>query len=295
MRQAGVTAGRLPNLLVIGAQKAGTTWLHRRLAEHPSIFMSRRKELNLFGDRLWDQRLDEYRTHFPPAIGKLFYGESTPGYFWAQDPASPWSRHYLNGNPDIPGSVLRTLGAETRLVISLRHPVERAVSAFFHHFRRGRAGAEDRLSVFGARVGVVAMGFYARHWQAWTAQFGEDAPIVVLFDRIARDPAGVMDHVLRRLALAPVAPPRAEAEHAGFVMRVKDGALGIDPHLPANQALAARWGCEIAQAPRVTAEELALLHDLYREDIAFCQARWCDAAGVDWTRPRGLEDLLTAV
>jgi hypothetical protein len=40
---------RLPNLLVIGAQKCGTTWLYERLRRHPDIFLSKTKELSFFG------------------------------------------------------------------------------------------------------------------------------------------------------------------------------------------------------------------------------------------------------
>lgn len=285
--------GRLPNLLVIGAQKAGTTWLHKRLAEHPAILMSRKKEVNLFGDPRFEARLDEYRANFPTTPGKVFYGESTPGYFWTPDAEARWSDRFLNGNRDIAGSVLRVLGAETRLLVSLRHPVPRAVSALFHHFRRGRTTPGARLMEFGRQFGIIDIGFYARHWRVWADTFGEDAPIVVLFDHIARDPVGTLAAVLERLGLEPAGPASPEADHAGFRMRIRDAVLEIDPEVEGNRALAARWGCDLDAAPKVHAEDLAALHDVYRDDIAFCQARWCDAVGVDWTAPRRLEDLLT--
>jgi hypothetical protein len=286
-------AGQLPNLLVIGAQKAGTTWLHKRLAEHPAILMSRKKELNFFGDPMHAEKLAEYRASFPLMPGKRFYGESTPGYFWTHDPGSTWCDRFLNGNRDIAGSVLRLLGPETRLVVSLRHPVDRAVSALFHHFRRGRLGAGARLGEVGRQFGIVDIGFYARHWRVWTGLFGEAAPIVVLFDLIAREPDRTMAHLLGRLGLVPAGATSAEPDHAGFRMRIQGGALEIDPQDAQNRVLAARWGCDIAAAPRVEAEDVVLLDRVFRDDIRFCQARWCDAAGVDWTAARRLEDLLT--
>ena len=291
---ASAPAGtRLPNLLVIGAQKAGTTWLHRRLAEHPAVLMSRRKELNLFGRGRYEAQLDEYRENFPLTAGKLYYGESTPGYFWTHDPHSPWCAKFLNGNRDIPGSVLRTLGPETRLVVSLRHPVERAVSALFHHFCRGRIQAGDRLPEIGRCFGIVDIGFYARHWRAWAAAFGEAAPIVLMLDTIARDPDAAMAMVLTRLGLPPAGASSPEADHVGFRMRIRGETLEIDPDDPQNRGLVARWGCDITTAPRVHAEDLARLDEIFAEDIAFCQSRWGDAAGVDWTAPRRLEDLLS--
>jgi hypothetical protein len=50
----------LPNLIIIGAAKAGTTALHSYLGEHPEIFMSRQKELQLFQRDDWRQQLPWY-------------------------------------------------------------------------------------------------------------------------------------------------------------------------------------------------------------------------------------------
>lgn len=282
---------RLPNLLIIGAQKAGTTWLHWRLAKHPAILMSRNKELNFFGKRNYESQIEEYKSSFPVTSGKKFYGESTPGYFWTHDPDSHWRDSYPNGNHDIPSSVRDVLGQDTKLILSIRHPVDRAVSALFHHFRQGRTVPGDRLTTIGSRHGIIDIGFYARHWRNWANVFGEDAPIVIMFDRIASDPSGVMDTVLRRLGLGPGRPPSPEPDHVGFSMRVHAGELEIDPENESNIALAARRGCNIAAAPRVSEADIAILNATFREDIAFCQARWGDAAGVDWKTPRRLADL----
>ena len=56
---------RLPNLIVIGAQKCGTTSLHYYLGVHPDIFMSREKELRYFVEEFnWGKGIDWYRSHF---------------------------------------------------------------------------------------------------------------------------------------------------------------------------------------------------------------------------------------
>src|SRR5205823_11980303 len=70
--------GHLPNLLIIGAAKAGTTSLHRYLDLHPSIFMSRSKELQLFNQDDWRERRDWYRAQFPTAAPVR--GESSGAY-----------------------------------------------------------------------------------------------------------------------------------------------------------------------------------------------------------------------
>jgi hypothetical protein len=284
---------RLPNLLVIGAQKAGTTWLHSRLAAHPEVQMSRKKELNFFADRNYCARLNEYRAQFPTQAGKRFYGESTPGYFWTHDPASPWCAAYSLGNRDIAGSVFRTLGAETRLIVSLRHPVERAISAFYHHFRRGRLGADARLGKLGATLGIVDIGLYTRHHAAWEAVFGVGSLVTVLFDSIVAEPDGVLRRIYSALELnCPDTLPEPRAEHVGFQLRLRDDIIELDPQTTANSALLGRWGRAAEEAPKVHAEDIAALLQIYRDEIAACQRLFCEQDGVDWTSRTRIEDFL---
>src|SRR3954453_13232385 len=76
---AGAGVGALPNLVVVGAQKCGTSGLHYYLGLHPEISMSRPKELNFFiEERNFSRGVDWYRRHFGPAarVG----GESSPKY-----------------------------------------------------------------------------------------------------------------------------------------------------------------------------------------------------------------------
>src|SRR5689334_25243197 len=69
----------LPNLLVIGAAKAGTTSLHSYLSLHPEIFMSQRKELNFFDDRSrWNKGVEWYKSNFNDEF--RVNGETSPQY-----------------------------------------------------------------------------------------------------------------------------------------------------------------------------------------------------------------------
>ncbi len=69
----------LPNLIVIGAQKCGTTSLHDYLGRHPEIRMSAEKELNFFQlERNWHRGVHWYEKQFPG--GTAIRGETSPGY-----------------------------------------------------------------------------------------------------------------------------------------------------------------------------------------------------------------------
>lgn len=136
--------GALPNLIVIGAMKCGTTALHRYLGLHPGIFMSSPKELNFFfGPEAapeedggwhrgnWHRGAGWYASRFDPAAPVR--GESSPGY------TSP-------DHPEAAERMARLL-PEARLVYLVRDPVERAVSQYLHHRAEGteRRGMREAL------------------------------------------------------------------------------------------------------------------------------------------------------
>jgi hypothetical protein len=142
--------GALPNLVIIGAMKCGTTSLHHYLDLHPSIAMSRPKELNFFfgpADTDCEQGPDQrpgwargnwhrgpawYAARFDPSAAVR--GEASPGYTSPSHPAVAERMARL-----VPGA---------RLVYAVRNPIERAVSQYEHHRRQGtetRALAEALL------------------------------------------------------------------------------------------------------------------------------------------------------
>jgi len=105
----------LPNLIVIGAAKSGTTSLHRYLAVHPEIQMSAVKELRFFQDPRALERRDEYARFFDGRAAVR--GEATPAYTY----------HPLI--PDVPERIRATV-PDARLIYVVRDPVERAIAAY---------------------------------------------------------------------------------------------------------------------------------------------------------------------
>jgi len=106
----------LPNLIVIGAARCGTTSLHRYLNLHPQIFMSVEKELNFFiAERNWDRGLAWYQSQFPEPADVL--GESSPGY----------SRHPTLGDV---AERMASIVPDAKLIYLVRDPVKRTVSDY---------------------------------------------------------------------------------------------------------------------------------------------------------------------
>lgn len=108
------------NLFVIGAKKAGTTWLYHLLDGHPQIFMCAEKELYYFGRR-YPAGLDAYHEHFPFHEAFRYYGEATPEYF------------RLDGVEE----ELAQYNADARLLAVVRDPIVRLRSEFTYQKQLG--------------------------------------------------------------------------------------------------------------------------------------------------------------
>jgi hypothetical protein len=119
----------LPDFLIIGVQKGGTTSLYAYLEQHPQILPSYRKEIEFFdgGKHDYDQFQNGerwYRAHFPLKMmmrpGKKTF-EASPSYIF--NPQAPERIHEMLPN--------------VKLILLLRNPTERAVSHYFHMKRQG--------------------------------------------------------------------------------------------------------------------------------------------------------------
>jgi hypothetical protein len=114
---------RLPDFLICGAQKAGTTALTFYLRNHPGIFIPWKKELHFFdADFNFNKGLDFYTRQFAGASQAQVTGEGTPIYM------------YLN---KIPGRIAPALPG-IKLIFILRNPVDRAWSHYWDSVKRGK-------------------------------------------------------------------------------------------------------------------------------------------------------------
>jgi hypothetical protein len=129
--QAAWRSRALPDFIIIGAQKSGTTSLYRYLCQHPQIVPSVKKEVHFFDGGIdpsvdnFEKGLPWYSTHFPSrknlnADQKTF--EATPSYLF---------------NPIAPKRIYDLI-PQVKLVALLRNPTERAISHYFHEKRKGR-------------------------------------------------------------------------------------------------------------------------------------------------------------
>ena len=157
-----------PTFLIIGAQKCGTTWLHQHLRQHPDIFMPAEKDLEFFSyhDHPASPGFASYLDHFSGAAEAIAIGEATASYFWTNT-NSRWSALPEGFQTDIPATVHRNLGEELKLIVTLRNPVKRVVSAYLHYLAMGEIDPQTDFEQALTYGGIVDMGFYARHLRNW--------------------------------------------------------------------------------------------------------------------------------
>ncbi len=203
---------RLPSVLIIGAQKGGTTSLFNYLVRHPDVLPPFGKEIHYF-DLHYARGVQWYRGRFP-------YGYRLRGGVLTLD-ASP----YYLVHPHAPERAARLL-PDTKLIALLRNPVDRAFSHYQHEVRGGRetlsfgeaiekeperlAGEEERLradpgyySFNHHRHSYTRRGHYVEQLRHWVEHFPRSRLLVLQSERLFRDPAAATGAVQEFLGLRP--------------------------------------------------------------------------------------------
>jgi hypothetical protein len=209
--RATASARPLPDFLIIGAQKAGTTALYAYLRRHPAITGPSWKEVSYF-DRHYERGEAWYRGNFPNRVrarGKLV-GEASPSYIF--HPLGP--------------ERVKALVPEARLVALVRNPVERALSHYHHEVALGREplsfedaldaeeerlrGEEERLAADSSYFSrpwwshaYKARGRYAEQLERWLAVFPRERLLILPSEDLGGEPERTHARVLDFLGAAP--------------------------------------------------------------------------------------------
>lgn len=190
-------AGRLPDFVVIGAMKSGTSSLYQWLGRQPELAVSRVKEPHFFSrDEAWERGLDWYRQLFPETPGTLT-GEASTTYT----------------NPDhclAAAARMAKVIPEAKLVYLLRHPLERMRSHYRHAVLRGeeRRPLEQILDDPGNRY--LRRSLYHRCVAPYLDAFDRSQICVVRFDDLVSEGYPAWLAVLEHLGL-PARPCPTEA------------------------------------------------------------------------------------
>ncbi len=197
-----------PNFIIIGAQKSATSWLHSMLSQHPDVYMPRKKEMEVFSYvRTWEEWSEQYlltlAEHFSGVASEKAIGEATPSYFWNSSDYPEWLVKPKYFNTAIPETVYKVLGPDTKLILSLRDPVDRAISAYFNHLAEGLISPKESLLEPGNGLGIVHMGFYHAHLVEWLRYFKRENILVLIYEDLRDNPSSTLDKVYEFLDIRP--------------------------------------------------------------------------------------------
>lgn len=180
----------LPNFLFVGADKAGSSWLHAVLATHPAIFLAPEKDLYYF-DRYFDRGVTWYARHFAAATPHhVVIGEICHDYLYSPDAAT----RIAHSLPDV------------KVLACLRDPVSRAVSSYLNMRRHGWV-TTDLLTALDEHPHLIDHGRYGTHLARFAACLPRERIHLSFFDELQRDPQAFLDDILAWLEV-----PRLELD-----------------------------------------------------------------------------------
>ena len=190
----------MPDFLIIGAKKCGTTFLYDLLSRHPYVEPAAKKELHYFDILYKEEGIDWYRRCFPRPKWKdgrrIITGEATP---------------YL-GNPRTPERVAQVL-PQARLITLLRDPIQRAYSDYQQVRRKGREplAFEEAIEAEKRQTrsirGYLSRDVYVDYLLWWSSFFAEDQMLVLKSEDFFERTQETLERALDFLDL-----PRWEAE-----------------------------------------------------------------------------------
>lgn len=158
-----------PTFLIIGAQKAATTWLSDILRQHPQVCMPKEKELHFFNKTYnYEKGLAWYERQFSGCSDKKAYGEATPNYLWTNPcPEEIKASRRIRNIPEKVNSAY----PDIKLIVTLRDPIDRAISAYRTHIRAGRVSPWQSIIDVAHQYGIVTMGDYETQILHWFEYF----------------------------------------------------------------------------------------------------------------------------
>jgi hypothetical protein len=172
------------NFLVVGCQRCGTTWLDAALREHPQVFLPATKQSYYFdrhldkGDAWWLERFaDSGPDHI--AVGEVATGYTLP--------------HAI--------PPMATLVPHAKLVMTMRHPVERAFS--FFQSRRAEQGWSSFEQAMEADPEIIARGKYIDQIEQLLTHYPREQVLLLLYDDFAGDNAAFLRSVLTFIGVDP--------------------------------------------------------------------------------------------
>ena len=179
--------GRLPDFIIIGAAKSGTTTLHKYLCRHPQVFMSKMKEPIFFSDdSVFTRGLEWYQSLFADAKMDQICGEASTQY-------TLWPH-----TPDVPRRIAQ-ISKDIKFIYIMRNPVERTYSHYEHLYMR--AGLMVTFEEALERTDIIVASLYKQQIERYLRIFPRESFLFLLFEELIMGPDATLERVQRFLGV----------------------------------------------------------------------------------------------
>lgn len=158
-----------PTFICIGAQRAGTTWLSRRLSCHPEVFVSEPKELQFFNAH-YDRGMEWYEAHFA-AADEPVRGELTPNYLHITEALERIRENYPS----------------MKIIVILRQPMDRTISAW-HLYEHTRFKGMSLTESCRKGAYLIGQSLYADRLNDLFSLFPREQILIKLYNELERAP-----------------------------------------------------------------------------------------------------------
>ena len=187
---------RMPDFIIIGAAKSGTTSLYNYLMQHPDVFMPESKEPCFFDDTVaWGKGLDWYASLFNEAKDNQICGEASTNYTrWPQ----------VHGVPER----MKKIVPNVKLIYVIRNPVERAYSHYVHRWTKevypGLPFTMDFFEYVRKDPMCIDSSKYSDQLDRYLKEFKQEQILVIVFENLLQNPAVVLSEVQEFLELKKI-------------------------------------------------------------------------------------------
>ncbi len=227
----------LPNLLIVGAQKSGTTWLHQALRKSRHFQTAERKEQDFFILPDFAEQLQDYAERFPDGPARYTY-ESSPSYFRVPSGTADHAQRIAHSLPEV------------EIVVLFRDPVQRYLSSYTHHMMKKRFAYAAEIDEMTDEYEMLSIGRYGEILTHWRQVFPNIR--TYFYDDLKADAGGLLTQIMGDL---------------GIDRDVTDRELSFEVNVKTRKFKRLDWPA----MPKLSAELHGKLAEFYRDDIAQLQ------------------------
>ncbi|WP_035800782.1 sulfotransferase family protein [Crocosphaera chwakensis] len=194
---------KLPNFLIVGIQKAGTTSVYNYLKQHPEVYLSPVKETD-FLEKDWEKLIEQghqfkpkkivtfeqYKNLFKGVKNEIAIGEISPNYLF----------HYKTST-----ELIKRYVPNAKLIAILRNPVERAISDYLMHVREAQSNTslKEQIQYKSDKSFVIIKGKYYQPVKHYFEHFGREQVSIFLYDDLRKNSKKFIQDIYKIIGVDP--------------------------------------------------------------------------------------------